>query len=120
MRTIPIVPHHIRLRYPNAPGGSAATLSVGRRRISRRIGIAGMRQTPGASFGSGSVRCRIGHRCVPPSSELLGQNHPVIAANTGTAPYTTAHGLKIDPMNSAVVASAVTNGHADGDGNSTR
>ena len=36
---------------------------------------------------------------------------------TGTTPQTTAHGVKIEPMNSTVVATAPTNGQIVGVGN---
>src|SRR5205814_3762688 len=64
----------------------------------------------GASFGRGNVRWSNGHRCVPPSSGVFGQNHPTIVTNRGTAPYTTPHGVKIDQMYRIVAAMAVRNG----------
>src|SRR6478609_11944792 len=38
---------------------------------------------------------------------------------TGTAPHTTAHGVKIEPMNITVTASAVTSGASVGDTSSS-
>ena len=84
---MPIVPHHIRLRWPNAHVGSWLTSSATRAaarhdRLSR------------------SVR----RRGPPPARAALcpavGQNQPISATTTGTAPQTTAHGVKIEPMNS--------------------
>ncbi len=74
----------------------------------------------GASSGLGSVRWASGQTGVPPSSGLFGQNHPIIVTNTGTAPYTTPQGVKIDQTNKIVVAIAVRNGQMDGLGNNRR
>ena len=71
-------------------------------------------------FGRGSVRCANGQSGVPPSCGLFGQNQPTIVTNTGIAPYTTPHGVKIDQMNKIVVVIAVKNGQTDGSGNSKR
>ena len=94
----PSVPHHIRLRCPKAKVGSSER---------RRDWIAGH-----ACFGG-----RRGLRStatVLRRSPLLGQNQPISAMATGIAPQTTAHGVKIEPMNSTVVASAATNGQIVG------
>jgi hypothetical protein len=50
----------------------------------------------------------------------LGQNQPTRVTNSGTAPIGTAQGVKIDPMNSPVVASAASSGQIDGSGSSPR
>jgi hypothetical protein len=53
-------------------------------------------------------------------SPCRGQNQNVAVIATGSEAHTTAHGVKIEPMKNTVVASAVMNGHGDGDGISMR
>ena len=43
-----------------------------------------------------------------------------MAIVTGIAPHTTAHGVKMEPMNRAVVAMAATSGQIVGVGNAMR
>src|SRR5204862_1402501 len=74
----------------------------------------------GASFGRGNVRCANGQSCVPPSSGLFGQNHPTIVTNTGTAPYTTPQGVKMDHTKRMDTAIPARNGQIDGSGNNCR
>jgi hypothetical protein len=67
----------------------------------------------------GSVRF-VGQSCVPDSPASFGQNHPVSAMNEGTAPMTTAHGVKMEPMNIPEIASADRSGQMLGSGNTFR
>ena len=50
----------------------------------------------------------------------FGQNQPIKAAATGTAPITSAHGVKIEQTNVTVVASAETSGQMLGSGDGSR
>src|SRR5215210_680807 len=54
-----------------------------------------------------------------PACLFVGQNQPISVTATGIEPQTTAHGVKIEPMKSAVVASAANRGQMVGDGNSS-
>src|SRR5205085_7548113 len=88
------------------PPGEAARSELVRRQPGKVIGEA--RRPDHVITGSGS-RVR-----------LLGQNHAVRAITTGIVPTTTAHGEKIEQMNSTAVATDAMNGHRLGSGIGSR
>jgi hypothetical protein len=51
---------------------------------------------------------------------FLGYSQPIIPIATGMLPHTSAEGLKMDPINIAVVANAATSGHNVGVGTGSR
>src|SRR4051812_3203889 len=50
----------------------------------------------------------------------FGQNHMIKATATGNEPQTTAHGVKIEPINITEVAMAVQNGQIEFRGEASR
>src|SRR6185295_10719641 len=56
--TIPIVPHHIRLREPNAPGGRDETSTV-RGPLILRLRLRAPRAAAAASAGLATAECRL-------------------------------------------------------------
>src|SRR5581483_4875665 len=62
---------------------------------------------------------RSSSRCWAVSS-LLGQNQMVSATADGISPHTTAQGVKIEPISSALTATALSRGHIVGFGKTVR
>jgi hypothetical protein len=91
---MPSVPHHMMLRCEKRAG--------------QRDDV--QRAAQAASFMAPSP--------APARAPLprLGQNHTDQREATGTVPHTTAHGVKIEPMNSTVVATAAGRARAKAPG----
>ena len=53
-------------------------------------------------------------------SPRCGQNHAINATVTGADPHTTAHGVYIEANSNPNVATALKNGHTEGEGNERR
>ena len=68
-----------------------------------------------AAFGGTDLDAR-----AAPLAQELRERRQVAGIASSTVPQTTAHGVKIEPMNMIVVATAVTNGQIDGLGCAAR
>ena len=88
------------------------------RNVERRRGTRGHAASPGASPAFGSVRAESAMAACRFPRRALARTSRSASTNKGIEPYTTPHGVKIDPMNNPVVASAARNGQMLGSGNS--
>ena len=94
---MPMMPHHVTLRMPNVHGGQPGDIEHRALYSLCHISLARRR----------SAGC------------VSGQNQPIMVMATGMAPMVMPHGVKMLPMNAAVVASAARNGQMVGAGNSS-
>src|SRR4030095_5674704 len=86
----------------------------------------GKRSPPGQACGAKPMRGQFreieydGLFHASSSGVPFGQNHPIRAIDTGIDPQTTAQGVKIDQINSTVVASADQSGQIELSGDDSR